>query len=136
MPRQSRLTTSFQNFSNQKGNESVSGFAGAVKKVQNIIYSVKLRVMEAISSKAEATFETFPGPVQTVLRKAKRILSRFLAGLWEFMNPPLWAMLIAIIVASVPALQHLFFDEGTFIRNSVTRAIAVPLILVVLGGMF
>ncbi|KAJ5673458.1 hypothetical protein N7507_002585 [Penicillium longicatenatum] len=38
------------------------------------------------------------------------------------------------------ALQHLFFDEGTFVRNSVTRAIeqnaqvAVPLILVVLGA--
>ena len=56
------------------------------------------------------------------------------------MNPPLWAMLIAIVVASVPPLQHLFFDRGTFVRNSVTRAIeqsggvAVPLILVVLGG--
>jgi predicted permease len=56
------------------------------------------------------------------------------------MNPPLWAMLVSVIVASVPSLQHLFFDEGTFIRNSVTRAIdqnaqvAVPLILVVLGA--
>jgi predicted permease len=60
--------------------------------------------------------------------------------LWEFMNPPLWAMLVAIIVASIPSLQHLFFTEGTFVQNSVTRAIsqsagvAVPLILVVLGG--
>jgi len=49
-------------------------------------------------------------------------------------------MLIAIIVASVPQLQHLFFSPGTFVRNSATRAIeqsggvAVPLILVVLGG--
>ena len=56
------------------------------------------------------------------------------------MNPPLWAMLAAIIVASIPALQRLFFDEGTFVRNSITRAIdqngqvAVPLILVVLGA--
>ena len=76
------------------------------------------------------------------LGKINGILSRFFAGLWEFMNPPLWAMLFAIVVASVPALQRLFFDEGTFIRNSVTRAIgqsggvAVPLILVVLGGKF
>jgi predicted permease len=65
---------------------------------------------------------------------------RFLRGLWNFMNPPLWAMLIAIVVASIPALQQLFFDEGTFVRNSITRAIdqngqvAVPLILVVLGA--
>jgi predicted permease len=56
------------------------------------------------------------------------------------MNPPLWAMLIAVIVASIPKLQHLIFDEDTFISNSVTRAVtqsggvAVPLILVVLGA--
>jgi predicted permease len=48
--------------------------------------------------------------------------------------------LIAIVVASVPKLQDLFFAEGSFIANSVTRAIgqsggvAVPLILVVLGA--
>ncbi len=60
--------------------------------------------------------------------------------LWDFMNPPLWAMLIAIIVASVPDLQRLFFEEGSFIKNSVTSAVsqsagvAVPLILVVLGA--
>lgn len=56
------------------------------------------------------------------------------------MNPPLWAMLAAIIVASVPALQNLFFNDDTIIYNSVTRAVtqsagvAVPAILVVLGG--
>lgn len=48
-------------------------------------------------------------------------------------------MLTSIIVASVPALQRVFFTEG-FVRNSVTMAInqngqvAVPLILVVLGA--
>ncbi|KAG9228226.1 auxin efflux carrier [Amylocarpus encephaloides] len=67
-------------------------------------------------------------------------LARFSHGFWEFMNPPLWAMLAAIIVASIPALQRLFFQEGSFVANSVTRAIAqsggvaVPLILVVLGA--
>ena len=56
------------------------------------------------------------------------------------MNPPLWAMLVAIVVASIPALQRLFFTPGTFVENSVTSAIrqsggvAVPLILVVLGA--
>jgi predicted permease len=49
-------------------------------------------------------------------------------------------MLVAIVVASVPRLQHLFFAPNTFLSNSVTRAIeqsggvAVPLILVVLGA--
>ncbi|KAL7267111.1 hypothetical protein RUND412_010316 [Rhizina undulata] len=65
---------------------------------------------------------------------------RFGKGLWSFMNPPLWAMLLAVIVASIPSLQRVFFAPGTFIENSVTRAIsqsgnvAVPLILVVLGA--
>jgi choline kinase len=61
-------------------------------------------------------------------------------GVWDFMNPPLWAMLAAIIVASIPKVQHYFFTKGTFINTSVTRAVdqsggvAVPLILVVLGA--
>ncbi|KAI0535997.1 auxin efflux carrier superfamily [Xylaria digitata] len=58
----------------------------------------------------------------------------------EFMNPPLWAMLLSVIVASVPRLQQLFFEKGSFVKNSVTDAVtlsgnvAVPLILVVLGA--
>lgn len=85
-------------------------------------------------------FSRLPKPVQKVLSTLNRWIAKFLNGLWDFMNPPLWAMLAAIIVASVPKLQHLFFDHGTFLNNSVTRAVAqsggvaVPLILVVLGA--
>lgn len=49
-------------------------------------------------------------------------------------------MLLAILVASIPSLQRLFFTPGTFVENSITSAIrqsggvAVPLILVVLGA--
>ncbi|KAI7023346.1 auxin efflux carrier [Hortaea werneckii] len=69
-----------------------------------------------------------------------RGLTSLFRGIWRQMNPPLWAMLIALIVASIPKLQHLFFTPGTFINNSLTRAVsqsggvAVPLILVVLGA--
>lgn len=83
---------------------------------------------------------SFPKPVQRCLTCLIKSTARFLAGTWEFMNPPLWAMLIAVIVASIPRLQALFFEEGSFIANSVTRAVeqsggvAVPLILVVLGA--
>ncbi|KAI5851180.1 auxin efflux carrier [Morchella snyderi] len=65
---------------------------------------------------------------------------RFCLGLQDFMNPPLYAMLAAVVVASIPSLQKLFFTQGTFLQNSVTRAVsqcgnvAVPLILVVLGA--
>ncbi|KAL1641775.1 hypothetical protein SLS58_005814 [Diplodia intermedia] len=85
-------------------------------------------------------FRALPQPMQTALSKIGSGIRRFMDGVWDFMNPPLWAMLVALIVASVPSLQHLFFDQGTFVNNSVTRAVkqsggvAVPLILVVLGA--
>lgn len=88
----------------------------------------------------DAIFEKLPSVMQKSLSACSSGARRFFRGLWDFMNPPLWAMLVAIVTASVPSLQHLFFDEGTFIHNSVTRAIgqnaqvAVPLILVVLGA--
>ena len=93
-----------------------------------------------ISRVSTHVFRILPRPFQRMLSSIHRTTTKFLAGLWEFMNPPLWAMLIAVIVASIPKLQHLFFAEGSFIANSVTRAVsqsggvAVPLILVVLGA--
>ncbi|KAJ5578573.1 uncharacterized protein N7459_007537 [Penicillium hispanicum] len=90
--------------------------------------------------KTGALFARLPPKAQKAISATARGLGRFFRGVWEFMNPPLWAMLVSTIVASVPALQHVFFDEGTFVRNSVTSAVnqnaqvAVPLILVVLGA--
>lgn len=61
-------------------------------------------------------------------------------GFLAFMNPPLYAMLISIIVASVPALQKEFFYSESFIHNTLTQSIAqlgsvsIPLILIVLGS--
>jgi len=75
-----------------------------------------------------------------IYKGIKAGINRFFKGLWSFMNPPLWAMLVAVIVASIPQLQRAFFTPGTFVQNSVTRAVsqtgnvAVPLILVVLGA--
>ena len=56
----------------------------------------------------------------------------------SFMNPPLYAMFISIVVASVPAIQKEFFGD-TFLHNTVTEAVtqlgsvSIPLILIVLG---
>lgn len=100
------------------------------------IYHMQVR----ISHVSQHVFNALPYPVQNTLAEIHSLFHRFFAGLWEFMNPPLWAMLIAVIVASIPRLQRLFFEEDSFIANSVTRAVAqsggvaVPLILVVLGG--
>lgn len=124
----------------QKGDEEVGPVSGTVNKLKNTLIDASRTVKRSISNAGRSAFAQLPQGLQKVLSKVGSYVYRFFAGLWEFMNPPLWAMLIAIIVASIPQLQHLFFDKGTFLRNSVTRAIeqsggvAVPLILVVLGG--
>ncbi|RCK60952.1 hypothetical protein Cantr_07998 [Candida viswanathii] len=60
-----------------------------------------------------------------------------------FMNPPLYAMLISVVVASVPYLKDLFFgteNGGSFVHNTLTKSItglgsvSIPLILIVLGS--
>ncbi|KAF9695337.1 hypothetical protein EKO04_006451 [Ascochyta lentis] len=97
-------------------------------------------ISNTFSRAGRSVFNALPKWLQRTLSKVSSVLGRFFKGVWAFMNPPLWAMLAAIIVASVPQLQHLFFDPGTFISTSVTRAVnqsgqvAVPLILVVLGA--
>ncbi|CUM51391.1 uncharacterized protein AC631_05502 [Debaryomyces fabryi] len=65
------------------------------------------------------------------------VIKKFLA----FMNPPLYAMLISVVVACVPALQREFFvDEDSFIHNTLSQSIhllgsvSIPLILIVLGS--
>lgn len=98
------------------------------------------RMRQHARSKAMAGISRLPLPVQKSIRWIAHAVIRFTLGVWEFMNPPLWAMLAAILVASIPSLQKLFFTPGTFVSNSVTRAVeqsgsvAVPLILVVLGA--
>ncbi|KAF6217554.1 hypothetical protein HO133_006656 [Letharia lupina] len=93
-----------------------------------------------ISKTSGSAFGALPGPLQRCTTKIATVVGRLLLGVWSFMNPPLWAMLVAIVVASIPDLQRFFFANGTFFKNSVTSAIrqsggvAVPLILVVLGG--
>ncbi|KGU00980.1 hypothetical protein MEQ_06064 [Candida albicans P87] len=60
----------------------------------------------------------------------------------SFMNPPLYAMLVAIIVASIPYLKNLIFDseQNSIVYNTFTKAIttlggvSIPLILIVLGS--
>ncbi|KAF8430804.1 auxin efflux carrier [Terfezia claveryi] len=89
-----------------------------------------------ISLKSKGPQSTLGKAWEKFRNGAVRAYATFMA----VMNPPLWAMLCAVIVASIPKLQALFFTPGTFIQNSVTRAVsqtgnvAVPLILVVLGA--
>ncbi|OBW68949.1 MAG: Actin-crosslinking protein [Aureobasidium pullulans] len=98
------------------------------------------RINASIAQFFNNLFAKLPPGMQKFLSSVTHYTTRFVKGVWAFMNPPLWAMVAALIVASVPALQHTFFAPHTFVSNSVTRAIqqsggvAVPLILVVLGA--
>jgi predicted permease len=74
-------------------------------------------------------------------KRAKNIARMIWGDCLDFMNMPLWAMLVAVGVALFPQLQHhLFFEKNGFIRGSVIFAIqtcgdvSIPLILVILGA--
>ena len=98
------------------------------------------KIRQFFSRRASAIFSSLHPRLQKLLSTAGYWTGRFLRGLWAFMNPPLWAMLAALVVATVPEVQHIFFEHGTFLNNSIVRAVtqsggvAVPLILVVLGA--
>jgi choline kinase len=117
-----------------------TGIKGVTHRAKRTINRSARFVRDGIAQMGRRTFQTLPSWLQKTLSKINSVVGKFLAGCWEFMNPPLWAMLAAIAIASIPPLQHAFFDPGTFLNNSVTRAIsqsggvAVPLILVVLGA--
>ncbi|KAK3944030.1 auxin efflux carrier [Diplogelasinospora grovesii] len=117
-----------------------AGVEGFRMRLKGALARSKASVSIRLTSLSRRTYDALPIPLQSALAGVYRASLRVYAFLWEFMNPPLWAMLIAVLVASIPDLQRLFFQEGSFIKNSVTSAIsssagvAVPLILVVLGA--
>lgn len=79
--------------------------------------------------------EALPG-VGPVFITIRRGLDWFLS----VMNPPLWSMLLAVTVASIPWLKYQFYEPGTFLEKTLSSAIrqmggvAIPLILVILGS--
>ncbi|KAK3696503.1 hypothetical protein LTR37_017921 [Vermiconidia calcicola] len=136
--------TTFPNFSNTSSHKN-SGAESAGWKQPFINAKLAFlrfchRALATLSTFFHNLFRSLPSPIQKTLSVMHYYNSSFWAGVWRQMNPPLWAMLAALIVASIPDLQRVFFTPGTFINNSVTRAItqsggvAVPLILVVLGA--
>lgn len=117
-----------------------SGLKGYIVRAKMSINKTKDTAKTKVEHFTRRAWQQLPPPVQTVLEKVWGTWLKTYNFLYEFMNPPLWAMLVAMLVACVPELQRLFFTRGTFINNSVTKAIsqsggvAVPIILVVLGA--
>ena len=140
---QSGQMTTFPNFctvSSHKSAQESETWKTPLIQIWTSIASVFRRIGATLSTFFSNLFRKLPHPMQKTLSTLHYYNMSFWAGVWRQMNPPLWAMLAALIVASVPALQHLFFTPGTLVANSVTRAVqqsggvAVPLILVVLGA--
>ncbi|EMD58670.1 hypothetical protein COCSADRAFT_176482 [Bipolaris sorokiniana ND90Pr] len=124
----------------KKQQDTPKGIKGVPTRARLALQRSATSVSVSTTRAGNRIFNSLPKWLQGPLSKIGSGLSRFAKGVWDFMNPPLWAMLIAIFVASIPPLQRLFFTPGTFINTSVTRAVnqsgqvAVPLILVVLGA--
>jgi hypothetical protein len=140
--------TTFPNFSTTShksgSGETIEGWKSQVREKWQRLKTALLNLYNRLSSTVSTFFGTLfrrlPSPLQKLLAVIHNYHMRFWAGVWRQMNPPLWAMLAALIVASIPKLQEIFFTPGTLVNNSVSRAIqqsggvAVPLILVVLGA--
>lgn len=97
-------------------------------------------ISRSISTFTSSINESLPLLAQKVLGRIYAVIQKLANAIWQSLNPPLLAMGAALLVASIPSLQRLFFSDGTFVKNSITSAIrqsggvAVPLILVVLGA--
>ncbi|KAI0551395.1 auxin efflux carrier superfamily [Xylaria curta] len=106
---------------------------GFFARCQSVLRRASTSMKEKTRQLCLRTYSKLPKGLRSLLEKTMNFVS-------EFMNPPLWAMLVSVVVASIPSLQRLFFEKGSFVKNSVTDAVtlsggvAVPLILVVLGA--
>ncbi|GAB1311589.1 hypothetical protein MFIFM68171_01799 [Madurella fahalii] len=131
---------SFPRIRNSDEPEIPEGIKGIPMRVRRLLRKAHAKTTKCVSSASRRAYSALPKPMQAALAGLYRAWQRVYGFLWDFMNPPLWAMLFAVIVASVPSLQEIFFREESFINTSVTSAIsstagvAVPLILVVLGA--
>jgi len=134
--------TTFPNFSasSRKSSTQPTAWKTPFLRLRSYLLHLWVRFSSTVSTFASNAFRRLPPGLQKVLATIHSYHVGFWKGVWRQMNPPLWAMLAALLVASIPALQHLFFTPGTLVNNSLTRAVsqtgsvAVPLILVVLGA--
>ena len=113
---------------------------GLGTQVRQSIARGRAGISRSISTFTSSMNQSLPPLAQRVLGKVYVVIQKLANAIWQSLNPPLLAMGAALLVASIPSLQRLFFSDGTFVKNSITSAIrqsggvAVPLILVVLGA--
>lgn len=108
-----------------------------IKEVASHAWSTTTSTVSDVST---SLFTSLPSPIQWLLRLLWRWTAFFVSFIWSCLNVPLMAIIVAVLVGSVPQLKAFFYTRGTFVNNTVTSAVnqlagvAVPLILFVLGG--
>lgn len=76
----------------------------------------------------------------TVSHKSWIRITSFVAKVRSYLNPPLYSMILAVIVACITPLQHELFHKNGFINNTFSEAViqlgsvSIPLILICLGS--
>ncbi|CAE6437332.1 unnamed protein product [Rhizoctonia solani] len=76
--------------------------------------------------------------LQSLLRRGKRRVMRFLKGVNEFMTIPMYAAVASLIVACVPPMQHALDKHMQPVKGALLNAgsCSIPVTLIVLGAYF
>ena len=109
-------------------------------RIVKLYHRVSKSISSNVSAAGRRTFSALPTGVQKVLSGIWHWTSLIVSKIWGCLNVPLMAIIVAVLVGSIPALKAFFYTKGTFVNNTITSAVnqlagvAVPLILFVLGG--
>lgn len=127
-------------------NSSSSSSSDISEQGRRLSSTIVVIANNSSSSSASSTASIDPRDPINVFEKIPFLGGVFIAirrGVSKFisiMNPPLWAMLLAVLVATIPPVQREFYTPGTFTEKTLSSAVrqlggvAIPLILVVLGS--
>ncbi|OUM51968.1 hypothetical protein BVG19_g1114 [[Candida] boidinii] len=119
-------------------NSSTNSSSSSLNK--NLSESTETVIDETNGELVNINLDSVPFSQLSLLDKSIRVINIFITKFISWMNPPLWAMLISVIVASVPSIRYEFFEANGFLQNTVGLSIkqlgsvSIPLILVVLGA--
>jgi len=136
--------STIQNEEDERVEHSKTGFEGwrlrLERRVRGYVKKYYVASSKAIGKQARTLFQSLPPALQKGLTKTWFVIVKVFSTIAGFLNVPLCAIILSVIVGSVPGIKAFFYTPGTFVNNTFTSAVnqlggvAVPLILFVLGG--
>lgn len=121
-------------------NELESHRIRAWLKAKAAVFKALSSTYQGISRAGRTVFAALPSQLQKALTQTGYVIWLVVSKIVSCLNVPLVAIIVSVVVGSVPPLKAFFYTPGTFVNNTVTSAVnqlagvAVPLILFVLGG--